>query len=64
MNNACNFWLNRKIVDMMREVIDEKGIVWVVSVGNEGPALTTLCSPALLDEDITIGKDMGDFEVI
>jgi len=47
---------------MMREVIDEKGIVWVVSVGNEGPALTTLCSPALLDEDIMIGK--GDLKVM
>jgi len=51
-------------VDMMREVIDEKGIIWVVAAGNEGPALTTLHTPALLDEDITIGKDMGDFEVI
>ncbi len=49
-------WSNAgKIGDMMAEVINNYGITWIVSAGNDGPALCTVGTPPDIATNTAIG---------
>ena len=49
-------WSNTgHIGDLMGEVINKHGIIWVVSAGNAGPALFTVGTPPDISTNTAIG---------
>jgi tripeptidyl-peptidase-2 len=44
-----------RIGELMKEVVDKHGVVWVASAGNHGPALSTVGSPPWLNANVIIG---------
>jgi tripeptidyl-peptidase-2 len=45
----------RRIGELMNEVINKYGVVWVASAGNHGPALCTIGSPPDISTNNVIG---------
>ncbi|GJQ85876.1 hypothetical protein Trydic_g15333 [Trypoxylus dichotomus] len=49
-------WSNSgRIGELMNEVVNKYGIVWVASVGNHGPALSTIGTPPDISQETIIG---------
>ncbi|KAK3925767.1 Tripeptidyl-peptidase 2 [Frankliniella fusca] len=46
-----------RVIDMINDVIDKYGPVWVCSAGNEGPALSTISTPPNVNANTLIGFD-------
>lgn len=46
---------NRRIGEIMNEVINKYGVTWVASAGNHGPALSTIGTPPDINQDTIIG---------
>ncbi|XP_026279947.1 tripeptidyl-peptidase 2 [Frankliniella occidentalis] len=44
-----------RVIDMINDVIDKYGPVWVCSAGNEGPALSTISTPPNVNANTLIG---------
>lgn len=51
----ANFSNSGRIGDLMNEVVNKYGVVWVSSAGNHGPALGTVCSPPDISQSTLIG---------
>ena len=50
-------WSNTgRVGDLMHEVINKYGVVWVASAGNNGPALCTVGTPPDIATNSVIGK--------
>ena len=50
-------WSNTgRVGDLMHEVINKYGVVWVASAGNNGPALCTVGTPPDIATNTVIGK--------
>ena len=50
-------WSNTgRVGEMMNEVINKYGVVWVASAGNNGPALCTVGTPPDIATNTVIGK--------
>ncbi|XP_075227128.1 tripeptidyl-peptidase 2-like isoform X1 [Lycorma delicatula] len=50
-----NFSNSGRLGELMNEVIDKYGTVWVASAGNHGPALSTISSPPFINAHNIIG---------
>ncbi|KAF5299966.1 hypothetical protein FQA39_LY11339 [Lamprigera yunnana] len=49
-------WSNTgRIGDIMNEVVNKYGIIWVASAGNHGPALSTIGTPPDINQETIIG---------
>jgi tripeptidyl-peptidase-2 len=44
-----------RLGELMKEVVDKHGVVWVCSAGNHGPALSTVGSPPWIQSNVIIG---------
>ncbi|XP_039278356.1 tripeptidyl-peptidase 2 isoform X2 [Nilaparvata lugens] len=51
----ANFSSSGRIAELMAEVVDKCGTVWVASAGNNGPALSTISCPPDLNYNGVIG---------
>ena len=40
----------------MTEVVSKHGVTWVVSAGNDGPALSTVGAPPDICQNVIIGR--------
>ena len=50
-------WSNTgRVGELMHEVINKYGVVWVASAGNNGPALCTVGTPPDIATNSVIGK--------
>lgn len=47
----------RRVGELMNEVVDKYGVVWVAAAGNHGPALSTIATPP----DISTNNIIGTF---
>lgn len=45
----------RRLGELMNEVVNKYGVVWVASAGNHGPALSTIGTPPDISQDTIIG---------
>lgn len=45
----------RRIGELMNEIVNKYGVVWVASAGNHGPALSTIGTPPDISQDTIIG---------
>ncbi|EDW01702.1 GH21590 [Drosophila grimshawi] len=50
-----NFSNSGRVGDLMNEVVNKYGVVWIVSAGNHGPALSTVGTPPDISQDSLIG---------
>ena len=49
-------WSNTgRVGELMGEVVNKHGVVWVASAGNDGPALSTVGTPPDLSTNSVIG---------
>lgn len=49
-------WSNTgRVGDLMNEVVNKHGIIWVASAGNDGPALSTVGTPPDISTNSVIG---------
>lgn len=46
---------SRRIGELMNEVVNKYGVVWVASAGNHGPALSTVGTPPDISQETIIG---------
>jgi tripeptidyl-peptidase-2 len=51
----ASFYSSRRIGELMNEVINKYGVVWVSSAGNSGPALCTVTCPPNISTNSVIG---------
>lgn len=51
----ASFYSSRRIGELMNEVINKYGVVWVSSAGNNGPALCTVSCPPNISTTSVIG---------
>lgn len=56
--NEIYFFYSR-LGELMNDVIDKHGIVWVASAGNHGPALCTIGTPP----DISTNNIIGNYTI-
>lgn len=49
------FTICRRIGELMNEVVNKYGVVWVASAGNHGPALCTVGTPPDISQTTLIG---------
>jgi hypothetical protein len=47
--------------ELMAEVVDKYGVVWVASAGNNGPALCTISTPPDISVPNIIGQSLPCF---
>lgn len=52
---SVSFHVLRRIGDLMNEVVNKYGVVWVASAGNHGPALCTIGTPPDISQPSCIG---------
>lgn len=47
----------RRIGDLVNEIVNKYGVIWVSSAGNHGPALGTISTPSDINEEpiISVG---------
>lgn len=50
------FYFHRRVGEVICEVVNRYGVSWVVSAGNQGPALCTVGAPPDIAQSILIGK--------
>lgn len=50
-----HYSISGRVIDMITEVVDKYGPVWVCSAGNEGPALSTISTPPNVNSNALIG---------
>ena len=46
----------RRLGELIQEVVSKRGIMWIASAGNHGPALSTVGTPPDFKHDLIMGK--------
>lgn len=53
--NAFNCQFGSRVGELMNEIVNEYGVVWMASAGNHGPALCTIGTPPDISQPSCIG---------